>query len=235
MRYLSVCSGIEAATQAFHPLGHEIDSHAHFNRIEYKQPAGCCQHLDRPNQNGSSEDRVMTDYQLAPVGAFRQLPSQRHDGLTGFVRDITGRRNGRLVAVECVGRNAEGRALWRCRCDCGNHKIVQGNNLTRAAGTKSCGCLRSDANAQKRKRDGVWNDGKSYAIGTGERCYKTRQSWAKAAIRLYGNKCERCGWAEARCDVHHRTPKAKGGLHTLANAIVLCPNCHRIEHDRVLA
>lgn len=36
---------------------------------------------------------------------------------------------------------------------------------------------------------------------------------------------------EARCDVHHRVPKAHGGLHTLANAVVLCPNCHRIEHE----
>jgi hypothetical protein len=207
------------------------DSHQLFNKIECKQPVGCYQHADRPNRNGSTEDHVMADRQLAPVGAFRQPSPHRPDGLTGFVRDITGRRNGRLVAIECVGRNAEGRALWRCRCDCGNYKIVQGNNLTRRAGTKSCGCLRSDANAQKRKRDGVWNDGKSYVIGGGERCYKTRQSWANAAVRLYGNKCERCGWAEARCDVHHRIPKARGGLHTLANAVVLCPNCHRIEHE----
>lgn len=209
----------------------EYDSLTFFNRLEFKQPVGCYQHTDRPNRNGSREDHVMADRQLAPAGAFRQLPPHRHTALTGFVRDITGRRNGRLVAVECVGRNSEGRALWRCRCDCGNEKIVQGNNLTRAAGTKSCGCLRSDANAQKRKRDGVWNDGKYYVIGSGERCYKTRHSWAKAAIRTYGNKCERCGWAEARCDVHHRVPKAHGGLHTLANAVVLCPNCHRIEHE----
>lgn len=48
----------------------------------------------------------------------------------------------------------------------------------------------------------------------------------------YGNKCEVCGWAEARCDVHHRKLKSRGGLHTIENAIVLCPNHHRVEHDR---
>lgn len=152
-------------------------------------------------------------------------------GLTGHVRDITGRRNGRLVAVECVGRNYEGRALWRAKCDCGNEKVVQANNLLRDAGTKSCGCLRSEANAKKRKRDGVWNEGKSYTVNSGDRCYKTRKAWADAAIRVKGNKCEMCGWDKARCDVHHRVPKAKGGLHTLSNAIVLCPNCHRLAHE----
>jgi len=28
------------------------------------------------------------------------------------MRDLRGHRNGRLVAVKVVGRNAEGRALW---------------------------------------------------------------------------------------------------------------------------
>jgi hypothetical protein len=145
-------------------------------------------------------------------------------------RDLAGHRNGRLVAVEPVGIHTGGHVLWRCRCDCGGEATVQSNNLTRKAGTKSCGCLRRDAAQARLLRDGAWNDGKSYAIEGGERCYKTRHAWAKAAIRFYGNRCEKCGWAEARCDVHHRHEKASGGLHTLSNAIVLCPNCHRIEH-----
>ena len=74
-------------------------------------------------------------------------------------------------------------------------------------------------------------DGKSYSIRHGKHCYKTRHGWAKAAIREYGNKCDQCGWDAARCDVHHRVPKSLGGLHTLDNAIVLCPNCHRVIHE----
>lgn len=145
---------------------------------------------------------------------------------------LSGHRNGKLVAVEPVGIHAGDHVLWRCTCDCGGEAIVQSNNLQRSAGTKSCGCLRREAAAKRRQRDGVWNDGKSYAINAGERCYKTRHAWAKAVLRQIGNRCQRCGWDEARCDVHHRVPKAKGGLHTLANAIVLCPNCHRVEHER---
>ena len=152
-------------------------------------------------------------------------------GISGYVRDLTGHKNGRLTAIECVGRTNEGRAVWRCQCDCGGEKTVQANNLTRSTGTTSCGCARADAAAARRNRDGVWNDGKSYSIDSGQRCYRTRHSWAKAAIRHYGNKCERCGWAAARCDVHHRLPKAAGGLHTIQNAVVLCPNCHRVHHE----
>jgi 5-methylcytosine-specific restriction endonuclease McrA len=150
---------------------------------------------------------------------------------SGYVRDITGHRNGLLVAVECVGRNREGRAMWRCKCDCGGEKVVQSNNMIRPGGTRSCGCLRSKASADRRLKDGSWNEGKSYSIGGGSHCYKTRRGWSKAAIGHYGNQCERCGWNAARCDVHHRMPKSKGGLHTLENAIVLCPNCHRVEHE----
>lgn len=150
---------------------------------------------------------------------------------TSHVRDITGHRNGRLVAVECTGRNYEGRAMWRCQCDCGNQRTVQSNNLLRDAGTKSCGCLRVDANLARLKRDGAWNEGKSYSSNAGMRCYKSRASWSKAVIKAKGNMCESCGWDRARCDVHHKIPKSDGGLNTIENGVVLCPNCHRLEHE----
>ncbi|WP_408509611.1 HNH endonuclease signature motif containing protein [Paraburkholderia sediminicola] len=41
-----------------------------------------------------------------------------------------------------------------------------------------------------------------------------------------------CGWDKAGCDSHHRIPKAQGGAHTIENGMVLCPNCHRIEHEQ---
>lgn len=152
--------------------------------------------------------------------------------ISPFQKDITGMRNGRLVAVAPAGRAADGHAVWACRCDCGREKIVSMNSLRSTGGTRSCGCLRTEAAQRRVKRGGAWNEGRSYAINGGERCYKTRRAWAKAAIRHYGNKCEVCGWAEAMCDVHHRVLKSRGGLHTLVNAIVLCPNHHRLEHDR---
>ena len=59
-----------------------------------------------------------------------------------IVKDITGQRFGRLVAVRCVGRTNNGNAKWLCQCDCGNTVIA------RAAGLKhrcyvSCGCSKT--------------------------------------------------------------------------------------------
>lgn len=153
------------------------------------------------------------------------------EAASGWRKDLTGHRNGRLVAVRCIGAKKGGHALWLCRCDCGSEKVVQSNNLQRDSGTKSCGCLRREAAAARLKRDGAWNESKSYAIGFGGHCYRSRAAWAKAVIRHYCNRCMSCGWDKARCDAHHRIPKSEGGSHTIANGRVLCPNCHRIEHE----
>ena len=149
-------------------------------------------------------------------------------------KDITGTKSGLLTAISPAGRTNGahgGHAKWLCQCECGNTKIVAMGNL-RVGGVQSCGCLRSAAAAARAKRDGPWNEGKSYAINQGVRCYRTRHAWAKAALRHYGNRCEQCGWNEARCDVHHRNPKSKGGLHTIKSAVVLCPNHHRLAHTK---
>lgn len=57
----------------------------------------------------------------------------------GKIIDLTGRRFGRLVALEFVGRK-NGRTLWKCICDCGKESITAYSNLM-SGNTKSCGCL----------------------------------------------------------------------------------------------
>ena len=44
-------------------------------------------------------------------------------------RDRTGERYGRLLVVEHAGKNEKGKHLWKCKCDCGNQKIVSSDNL----------------------------------------------------------------------------------------------------------
>lgn len=46
--------------------------------------------------------------------------------------------------------------------------------------------------------------------------------------KLRKSACERCGWSEARCDLHRIIP---GGPYTEENTITLCPNCHRMETE----
>lgn len=60
-----------------------------------------------------------------------------------MVKDITGQEFGRLTAVEQAGLDKKQRALWLCRCECGNELIVSGYNL-RNGHTQSCGCLQKE-------------------------------------------------------------------------------------------
>ena len=167
MNYLSVCSGIEAASMAWHPN----------------------------------------------------------------MKNLSGLVTGRLTVINPIKRDSDGHVMWLCKCECGKEKLIASNSLVRKNAVKSCGCMNKTTAKIKIKPDGAWNEGKSYSIKSGVHCYKTRQGWAKAAIREFGNKCQKCGWDKARCDVHHTIEKAKGGLNTLENAVVLCPNCHRVHHE----
>jgi ribosomal protein L13 len=59
------------------------------------------------------------------------------------VKDITGQRFGKLVALRPTGEVRNGKYVWECQCDCGNITYVVGVSLQRN-NTKSCGCLRRE-------------------------------------------------------------------------------------------
>jgi hypothetical protein len=59
-----------------------------------------------------------------------------------LLKDITGQKFGRLVAIE-FSRIEPTQNKWRCLCDCGNECFVDGHQL-RVGKTKSCGCFRVD-------------------------------------------------------------------------------------------
>lgn len=61
------------------------------------------------------------------------------------VTDITNCRFGKLLVLERCGSDNFSRALWLCKCDCGNTKIVRGNHLIQG-GTTSCGCVVKEMN-----------------------------------------------------------------------------------------
>lgn len=147
---------------------------------------------------------------------------------TRHMRDLSNKRQGRLVIIRPRGKTRMGHVLWECLCDCGVRKDIPSHSLLRTnGGTKSCGCLRREVSSRPKS----WNTGKTYAIQNGERVYTTRHAWAKAVIRVQGNKCRICGWAEGRCDVDHITSRRNGGPHTIRNGQVLCPNHHRVKHE----
>jgi hypothetical protein len=54
--------------------------------------------------------------------------------------DLIGERFGKLVVVARADRTKSKNWRWRCVCDCGGEKVVQGGNL-RFGSVRSCGCI----------------------------------------------------------------------------------------------
>jgi hypothetical protein len=73
------------------------------------------------------------------------------------LKDITGMRFDRLVALSLHGRERFGRAIWLCKCDCGRGIIASSSNLMRG-NTKSCGCLRDEKRIDNGHNRCEWAD-----------------------------------------------------------------------------
>lgn len=71
----------------------------------------------------------------------------------GKRKEYIGLRFGRLLVVSDAGNGAYGNSLWECLCDCG--KTVYRNSCYLAAKcSKSCGCIRREANDISGRRFG---------------------------------------------------------------------------------
>jgi len=57
--------------------------------------------------------------------------------------DLTGKRFGRLLVIKRAEERVNGKISWVCECDCGETKILIGQNLTKGS-VNSCGCLREE-------------------------------------------------------------------------------------------
>ena len=56
------------------------------------------------------------------------------------IRDVSGRRFGRLTALYPTSMRYRRSVMWHCRCDCGTEKDISLNCLVQGI-TRSCGCL----------------------------------------------------------------------------------------------
>ncbi len=59
------------------------------------------------------------------------------------VIDMTGKKVNRLTVIKRGANSTTGKAMWVCKCDCGNIVTVWGSNL-RNNHTQSCGCLQRE-------------------------------------------------------------------------------------------
>lgn len=63
------------------------------------------------------------------------------------LKNEIGNTYGYLTVIERAENTKEGRAMWKCKCKCGNETIVLGKHL-RSGNTKSCGCFQRERAAQ---------------------------------------------------------------------------------------
>lgn len=78
------------------------------------------------------------------------MPQSKVPNFSNHVKDMRGQQYGRLSVYEFSHSekcNGGARAIWKCKCQCGNVKNISGDAL-RSGHTKSCGCLHRDCARQ---------------------------------------------------------------------------------------
>jgi hypothetical protein len=93
--------------------------------------------------------------------------------------DLTGQVFTRLTVLSRASSTPQGKAMWRCRCECGA-EVVTRAELLRRGKTKSCGCYIRDIAPHVRRSHGASSGGKL----TPE--YKT---WLGVRRRCLDEKC----------------------------------------------
>ena len=86
--------------------------------------------------------------------------------------NLIGRKFGRLTPVEYLGWN-DGRAQWKCECDCGKETVKDHYALLRGD-TTSCGCLRKSKDCKNYKHG--LHKHRIYRIHNGmkQRCFNSK-------------------------------------------------------------
>lgn len=112
----------------------------------------------------------------------------------GKAIDLTGQVFGRLTVLYRNGSDKNQRALWHCKCICGNEVDIVSQSLTKGA-TKSCGCLQKEYLIKKNLESNSIEIGKTYNYLTpirnlGLKC-ATKNSQKRRSYYLC--KCELCG------------------------------------------
>ena len=62
--------------------------------------------------------------------------------------DLTGKKFGKLTALEPTDKRSSTSIIWKCECECGNYCEISASHLTERHGTQSCGCVQSKGEAK---------------------------------------------------------------------------------------
>jgi len=156
--------------------------------------------------------------------------------------DITGQTFGRWTVIKHVGANVQRRALWLCKCVCGNTGLVNGNDI-RDGHSTSCGCYAIDV---LRKRSIKKDSGKS-------KLFRQYTGSAKRRGLLFSlteyefdfltqSKCHYCGIEPKQISIKSSNEgkyvyngidrKNNNEGYVIENCVSCCYDCNFLKRDR---
>jgi len=151
------------------------------------------------------------------------------------MRDLTGQRFGRLVAIEPIDKRSRAKVVWKVECDCGAVAYVVGVSLTRGL-TRSCGCLRREtasATVNASTKGFNLDPKRTNAERHYQRKYPEYDAWRKAVYARDNYTCQKCGKiSNGDINAHHiesYTDNKELRLE-LSNGVTLCEDCHKDFH-----
>lgn len=152
--------------------------------------------------------------------------------------DLIGRKFGRLVVLENVGKDKCGSSQFFCGCDCGNKVVVRGSSL-KSGHSKSCGCFRKDKTTELNYKHGMCKT-RSYKnrIEAERRARKLNQTAADVNLEkmemIYGVCADLNRLMGYQVyDVDHIIPLSKGGLHHQDNLQILLKCLNRKKGNKI--
>lgn len=158
------------------------------------------------------------------LGVLEEKSTGRNSAL-----NLNGRRFGRLVAMTRAG-SRWGKALWLCKCDCGNEKVINSRALI-SENTTSCGCYHKEVMRELLRNPNITDEEREE---NRNRRYDSRLiEWRTAVYIRDDRRCQVCGVHNKNLVAHHKDSwnKFKEKRFVVLNGVTCCEDCHKEYHS----
>ena len=145
---------------------------------------------------------------------------------------LTGQRFGRLVVVGRHGSNGYQKALWLCRCDCGEETLAATGSL-KSGNTTSCGCFHKEMISEMFTNHNLTEQDR-FESRNREVCVPGLHLWRKAVYARDNWTCRVCGRKKGiRIEAHHLDAWKSYPKRRLDedNGATSCVDCHIEFHS----
>ena len=153
--------------------------------------------------------------------------------------DLTDRKFNRLY-VEEFAYTKKGQTYWKCVCECGNTKTINGGHL-RNGHTKSCGCLSIEKSTERiKKHHKTGKEASNYnpyltdEDRADRRYIPGYKEWRIEVFKRDDYTCRKCNVKGEYLNAHHiESYNSNPELRTeVLNGITLCEDCHKDFHHQ---